>query len=175
LVGPQIAHYKKFGFWQDFEVASWLFSAGEAGWILKGLIRPSRSLLARSFDDLLPVAPKHGVQTNKAAGDALRDLIARREAPALVEQSLKTVGGIRRVDVLKLGDELVAIESKVGKTALTARVRQELARDWWLRRQGQVQRVVWEFSRSDVTGEIGATKSLLEKLEKLGIDVIINN
>ena len=88
---------------------------------------------------------------------------------------MKTVGGIQRLDVLKLGDDLVAIESKVGKTALTSRVRQELARDWWLRRQDQVQRVVWEFSRSNVTGEIGATKSLPEKLKKLGIDVIIND
>jgi hypothetical protein len=63
LVGPQIEHYKKFGFWQDFEVAGWLFTAGEAGWILKGLIRPIRSLLTRSFDDLLPVAANNAAET----------------------------------------------------------------------------------------------------------------
>ena len=39
----------------------------------------------------------------------------------------------------------------------------------------QAERVVWEFTRSNVSGEIGATKSLLEKLKKLGIDVIIND
>lgn len=115
------------------------------------------------------------MQANKTAEDAIRDMIASCEPPALIEQSLKTVCGIRRIDVLKLGNDLVAIESSVGKTALTSRVRQELAWDRQLRRQDQVQRVVWEFSRSDVTGEIGDTKSLLEKLKKLGIDVIIND
>ncbi|MBS0171756.1 MAG: thrombospondin type 3 repeat-containing protein [Nitrospira sp.] len=124
--------------------------------------------------NILP-ATRGGVQVNRASGDAIRDAIAEREAPALTEQSLRTVGGIRRVDVLKLGDELVAIESKVGKTALTSRVRQEMARDWWLLRQKQVQRVVWEFSRSEVTEKVGPTKSLLEKLRKLGFDVVINN
>ena len=82
-----------------------------------------------------------GIQANKAAGDAVRDLIATREAPALIEQTFRTVGGVRRVDVLKLGDELAAIESKVGRTGLGlrgSRIRQELARDWWLQRQGQV-------------------------------------
>jgi hypothetical protein len=65
LVGPQIEHYKKFGFWQDFEVAGWIFSAGEAGWILKGLLRTSRSLLTRSFDDLLPIAANRGGRVAK--------------------------------------------------------------------------------------------------------------
>jgi hypothetical protein len=115
-----------------------------------------------------------GVQANKAAGDAVRDLIAAREEMALVEQSFSTVGGMRRVDVLKLGQELISIESKVGRTALDARVRQELARDWWLRRQGQVDRVVWEFSPSDVTGKVGPSKPLLEMLNKLGFEVRIN-
>ncbi len=122
----------------------------------------------------LQVAPNSGVQANKAAGDAVRDLIAAREAPALVEQSFSTVGGVRRVDVLKLGDEIVGIESKVGRTALDSRVRQELARDWWLRRQRRLDRVVWEFSPSDVTGKVGPTKQLLAMLQKLGFDVRIN-
>jgi len=63
--------------------------------------------------------------------------------------------------VVKVGDKLVAIESKVGRADLTARVRQELARDWWLRRQGQVDRVVWEFTPSEVTGAGGPTAPLL--------------
>jgi RHS repeat-associated protein len=115
-----------------------------------------------------------GVQANKLAGDAVRDAIAAREAPALTEQSMTTVGGVRRIDVLKLGDETVGIESKVGRTALDSRVRQELARDWWLRRQGQLDRVQWEFSPSEVTGRVGPTKQLLEKLRKLDFDIRIN-
>jgi EAL domain-containing protein (putative c-di-GMP-specific phosphodiesterase class I) len=69
-------------------------------------------------------------------------------------------------------------EASLGSRVLADNPRPEEfddTRDWWLRRQDQVQRVVWEFSRSDVTGEIGATKSLLEKLKKLGVDVIIND
>ena len=106
------------------------------------------------------VAPKVGIQANKAAGDAIRDVIAAREAPALIEQSFTTVGGVRRVDVLKLGDETLAIESKVGRTFLRARERQELARDWWLQRQGQVGGVRWEFSPSGVNGGVGPTQEL---------------
>jgi RHS repeat-associated protein len=115
-----------------------------------------------------------GVQANKAAGDAVRDLIAAREAPALIEQNFTTVGGVRRVDVLKLGDGLTWIESKVGRTSLDSRVRQELARDWWLRRQGQLDRVVWEFTPSETTGVGGPTAPLLEKLQKLNFDVRIH-
>jgi len=104
----------------------------------------------------------------------MRDVIAAREAPALTEQTFTTVGGVRRVDVLKIGDRLVSIESKVGRTSLSAEVRQELARDWWLRRQGQVQHVVWEFSPSDVTGLGGPTAPLRQMLDKLGFEVRIN-
>ncbi|MFO0836656.1 MAG: RHS repeat-associated core domain-containing protein [Phycisphaerales bacterium] len=105
-----------------------------------------------------------GVQANKLAGDAVRDIIAARESPAITEQCFSTVGGPRFIDILKLGDRTLAIESKVGRTALDARVRQELARDWWFRRQGQVGDVRWEFTPSQVTGKCGPTQPLLEKL-----------
>lgn len=58
----------------------------------------------------------------------MRDMIAPREAPGLIEQSFTTVGGVRRVDDLKLGDDLpFSIESKVPRTSLGSRERQELA------------------------------------------------
>jgi hypothetical protein len=113
------------------------------------------------------------IKANKSAGDAVRDRIAIREAPAKIEQELETVGGIRRLDVLKSGTERIAIESKVGLTDLSSHVRQELSRDWWLLRQEQVDRVIWEFSRSEVTGLQGPTSRLLSKLQKLGIEVRI--
>lgn len=127
-----------------------------------------------SSSSALSASQTTGVQANKQAGDAVRDLIAAREAPALTEQVFSTVGGVRRVDVLKLGDELVGIESKVRRTSLDSRVRRELARDWWLRRQGQVDRIQWEFTPSSTTGAGGPTQPLLEKLGKLGFDVRIN-
>jgi hypothetical protein len=131
------------------------------------------------------VAPNSGMSANKLAGDSVRDLIAAREAPALTEQTIQTFGGVRRVDVLKLGDELVSIESKVGRTSLGprgGRVRQELARDWWSRRRAEglpdsatkIDRVRWEFSRSDVTNKVGPTKPLQQKLDKLDFETVIN-
>jgi hypothetical protein len=123
------------------------------------------------------IAPITGVQANKAAGDAVRDAIALREAPAMTEQTFRTVGCVRRVDVLKIGDKWTAIESKVGRTGLGrsgSDVRRELARDWWLRRQGQVDDVIWEFTPSGVTGAGGPTQPLLDKLNMLGFGVRIN-
>ena len=49
-----------------------------------------------------------------------------------------------------------------------------LARDVKLLRTGQVDEVVWEFTRSEVTGKIGPVKELLDKLNKFGITVKIN-
>jgi hypothetical protein len=134
----------------------------------------SKLLRGGGVRPLLGAGPGPSVGANKSAGDAVRDAIAVREAPSLIEETFMTVGGARRVDVLKLGDTLTGIESKVGRTALTPRVRQELARDWWLRRQGQLDAVTWEFSPSSVTGEVGPTPQLLEKLDKLKFDVRVN-
>lgn len=72
-----------------------------------------------------------------------------------------------------LGEDVLGIESKVGKTYLDSRIRQELARDWWLLRQRQLDRVRWEFSPNEL-GELGPSAPLLQKLQKLGIEVRIN-
>ena len=116
-----------------------------------------------------------GIGANKQAGDAMRDIIAAREAPALIEQSFTTVGGVRRIDVLKIGEDIpFSIESKVGRTSLGIRERQELARDWWLLRQNRVSGVRWEFSPSGVNGGVGPSPSLQQKLDKLGFETRIN-
>ncbi len=67
-----------------------------------------------------------------------------------------------------------AFESKVGRTSLTKLIRQELARDVKLLRSREVHEVVWEFSRSSVTGKTGPTPKLLAKLNKFGIRVKLN-
>ena len=117
-------------------------------------------------------APSRGVGANRAAGNAARDLIAEREAPALIEQNLRTAGGLRRLDVLKEADELIGIESKVGRTGLTARVRQELARDVKLMRSGQLDKVRWEFWKSARTGQGGPSAPLRQMLEKFGVEIV---
>ncbi len=113
---------------------------------------------------------EHRVLANKAAGDSARDAIAARTG-GMIEQSFRVTGGVRRVDVLV---DSLAIESKVGRTAMTDRVRQELARDIKLLRSGQVEKIRWEFSRSDITGKIGPTLPLRQKLEKLGVEIVEN-
>ncbi len=61
-------------------------------------------------------AAKKRIQANKIAGDDIRDIIAAREAPALPEQTFHTVGGTRRVDVLKLGDAGNRIQGRTNRT-----------------------------------------------------------
>jgi hypothetical protein len=110
------------------------------------------------------------VRANKVSGDAARDFIAAREG-GVIEQNFRVTGGLRRVDVLKEGNEIVAIESKVGRTSLDSRIRQELARDVKMLRSGQVDRVVWEFSESAKTGRVGPTPALQQRLDKFGIEI----
>lgn len=73
--------------------------------------------------------------------------------------------------MLNKGGDIIAIESKVGRTSLDSRIRKELARDVKMLRSGQVDRVVWEFSESAKTGRVGPTPALREKLEKFGIEI----
>jgi hypothetical protein len=128
LVGPQIEHYKKFGLWQDLEVAGWIFSAGEAGWILKCLIRPSRSLLTRSFDDLLPVA-HNGAVTTGAKGE-LAEAAARRtlgragyeELPARLARNNGFDGVFVKRSAVGEIEDIIIFESKFsvsGRASLT--------------------------------------------------------
>ena len=81
----------------------------------------------------------------------------------------KTTVGVRRIGVL---DGKIGIESKVGRTGLTKRTRQELARDIKLVRSGQLDGIEWVFTRSPTTGKIGLTAPLESKLNKFGIPII---
>ena len=120
-----------------------------------------------------PPKPNKGtlsqVQKNKKVGDRVRDEIALERGTDKVEQVFKTTGGVRRIDVL---DGKIGIESKVGRTGLTKRTRQELARDIKLVRSGQLDGVEWVFTRSPTTGKIGPTAALESKLNKFGIPII---
>ena len=133
---------------------------------LKNLRRASDAV-----DDLEPSC----VRLNKEIGDAASDAIAMRYPFALREVPFKTIGGPRIQDVVPLGTgRRVAIESKVGETALSGRIRQEVARDWWLLRQNQVDEIIWEFTPSPITRKGGPQPALLETLQRLGIKVRVN-
>lgn len=79
--------------------------------------------------------------------------------------------GGRYVDQLSNG---VAYEAKVGYTCLSNRVKIQIQKDAYLLKNEEVKGVVWEFYKSDITGRIGATQSLLNYLEQNGIKYNIN-
>ena len=106
---------------------------------------------------------------NRTAGNAARDAIASRYPGSLVEQTLHTALGDRRIDILV--DSARAIESKVGRTSATERVLSEIAKDkWLLKNDPKITGIEWQFSRSEVTGEIGPTAAVAAALEEAGIE-----
>ncbi|WP_354622239.1 RHS repeat-associated core domain-containing protein [Morganella morganii] len=111
------------------------------------------------------------VQKNKQVGDGVRDDIARELGTTTIEQNFRVTGGLRRMDVV---DNRIGIESKVGRTGLTSRVRQELARDIKILRQenAPLDAIEWHFTKSPTTGKIGPTPRLEDKLNKYGIPII---
>ncbi|WP_235786973.1 hypothetical protein [Yersinia nurmii] len=116
------------------------------------------------------VTPKLSqVQRNKAVGDGVRDAIALERGTTRIEQNFRVTGGLRRMDVVA---GTTGIESKVGRTGLTSRVRQELARDLKILRSGQLDRIEWVFTKSPTTGKIGPTKALEAILNKYEIPII---
>jgi hypothetical protein len=119
-------------------------------------------------DEVASVANQ--VAKNKAAGDAAADAIASRYEGATREVSRQTAAGTRRMDVY-LADQGVGIESKVGRTSLTKRVRSEIAKDRLLLQDPSsgVDHMIWEFSRSATTGKAGPSRALQAALEEGGI------
>jgi RHS repeat-associated protein len=83
----------------------------------------------------------------------------------------RTSQGARFVDQLVNG---VAHEAKVGRVALSAFVRGQIAKDAELLQTGAVREVVWHFFRSPQTGLGGPTGPLLDALRKAGIRVMFN-
>lgn len=110
-----------------------------------------------------------GVLRNKAIGDEASDRIAARYPGAQREVTLQAASGPRRLDVLT--EQGLAIESKVGRTGLTRRTRQELARDVELLNDSTspVTSLMWEFSRSPITGRGGPSSRLASELLRNGI------
>lgn len=120
-----------------------------------------------------PADPVPQVTKNKTVGDAASDSIAARYPGARREVTLNAQSGVRRLDVLT--PQGLAIESKVGRTSLDARTRQELARDVELLKDpnSPVKSLLWEFSKSPTTGLGGPTKPLADALNAAGIPWVV--
>jgi RHS repeat-associated protein len=102
------------------------------------------------------------------------------------ENYLKQLGGISQKyfktevdDGGRFVDQFVngiAYESKVGYTSLTKDIRMQIAKDADLlarKDETGVQKVVWTFFESPVTGKAGASKPLQEALKNAGIETQI--
>jgi hypothetical protein len=103
--------------------------------------------------------------TGQIGEQALEELGGTGRAP------MKTDLGWRIVDRLV---DAVAHESKVGYTSLTKFVSTQIAKDSWLLTNDKVNQVVWHFFQSPVTGRIGPSDPLLQKLLSVGFQVFIN-
>lgn len=59
-------------------------------------------------------------------------------------------------------------------TCLSQRIYMQVMKDAYLLQMGEVQGVVWESFRSDITGQVGATQQLLDLLTQNGIQYVIH-
>ncbi len=115
------------------------------------------------------------ITKNKISGDATRDNIAKRYPGSKIEQFRSTSDGARFFDVLTPAG--LAIESKVGRTGLTTGKNgtlRQLLKDKELLDDAIVPEIMWEFSRSPITGKIGPTPKLEAALKDAGIKIKIN-
>jgi RHS repeat-associated protein len=126
-----------------------------------------------------PAANVHPTTINKIIGDAASDRLAKslklstaRWTPGGTgarERPFYNVKGTGQTRIHDVWDEtnLHAYESKIGRTAYTKRVKQELNNDEALLASGEVYSLDWRFVRSPITGKIGASKRVVARLEDL--------
>jgi len=68
----------------------------------------------------------------------------------------------------------IAHESKVGYTCLNERVREQILKDAYLLQEKTATKVIWHFFRSGITGQLGASKQLLNFLTEHGIEYMFH-
>ena len=84
------------------------------------------------------------------------------------------VNGIRGGRYVDLYNNGVAYESKEGYTCLSQRVKMQILKDAWLLENGKVDKVVWVFTESTITGRVGATQSVFDLLNQYGIQYVVH-
>jgi hypothetical protein len=110
----------------------------------------------------------------REVGNAARDRIADKY-PGRKREVFQTAtkGGGRYIDVLT--EQGLAIESKVGRTALDSGIRNQIAKDVELLADpnSDVNALLWEFSTSPTTGLSGPTAGVAKLLDASGIPWIV--
>jgi len=134
-------------------------------WIGSLCSKPTRSLVKP------PVAIKppssSTIRANQAAGNVARDNVLANRG-GVPEFPVSTSLGTRRVDVFTRTG--VAIEVKTGFVNMSPTIMTQIRKDELLPSSSNaVASVEWIFMRSDVTGLIGASRSVLQELAERGI------
>ena len=74
-----------------------------------------------------------------------------------------------------LGNNREVVDAKVGYTCRTNFIRTQIEKDVWLMNKNPlVEKSVWHFYRSPITGKIGPSGPLMEQLDNAGIKIIIH-
>ncbi|WP_343606830.1 hemagglutinin repeat-containing protein [Roseateles sp.] len=103
---------------------------------------------------------------------------------AVGETELKKLGGVSQKSydtsmgkrfVDQVDPSNVGHESKVGYTSLTEDIKVQIKKDVEILAGKDLKDVVWHFYKSPVTGQVGASKDLLDELTKSGIKYIIHS
>jgi hypothetical protein len=159
--------------WQaihDFQTGHWGWGLVNAGaaisdvFLLDSAVTTGGKLLARG---VVALTERSAIGASGRMGEAiLRDLVGG--APKFFRT---TSGKARFVDAFANG---VAHESKVGYTSATAFVKNQISKDVELRAAGDVNKVVWHFFTSPVTGQIGPTNALRAALRQARIAVVLH-
>lgn len=91
---------------------------------------------------------------------------------------MKTSIGVRQVDGIFEGTTINntknLFESKVGFQEYRGNLITQVEKDFELLSTGKVQEITWVFYRSPNTGKVGASKELLQELDKAGIKTVIS-
>lgn len=163
-----VLYVKEFGVLQGLQMYKYLglynLSNGVISWIQTDTADGDSSL-----DDLIDKGiPIY--QRGKTGEEALR-MAYPGKSQVYLQTYVDGVKGGRYVDQLSKN---IAYEAKVGYTCLSQRIKMQILKDAYLKNSGAVDDAAWVFYRSDITGRVGASKQLLDFLEKYGISYIIN-
>lgn len=164
-----IAYYvKTFGVVQGLNMYKYLgiknLPNGIITWIQSDL-SDGNSSLDDLIDSNIPI-----YERGKTGEEALK-FAHPGESQKYFQTYVNGVKGGRYVDQYS---QRVAYEAKVGYTCLSNRIKTQVLKDAYLLADNQVKGVVWEFYRSEITGRVGATQSLLDYLTAHGIEYIIH-
>ena len=97
----------------------------------------------------------------------------KKNFPGESQQYFETyVDGVKYGRYVDMYSDGIAYEAKVGYTCLSKRIKLQVLKDAYLIEQNKVDKVVWVFFRSEITGKLGASRQLIELLNAYNIEFL---